>query len=128
MGWCDVSGLKQLRQSIIPEFMRGVQVLYILVDQVTLRSFETPWPKDWHLPTRDHGIVPLEEYLALYAPPGTSPPAIRCARLRSEIYEVPATQIAKLGGSGRMLTMLEEERAKMKPAPRWSRIMSWRRI
>jgi hypothetical protein len=128
LGWCDVSGLKQLRQTIIPEFMRGVQVLYILVDQATLHSFEAPWPEDWHLPTADHGIVPLAEYLTLYGPPGTSPPPIRCARLRAEIYEVPATQIAKLGGLGRTLMMLEEERAKWKPSPRWGRIMSWRRI
>lgn len=127
----------------LPYTFENLDVVYVLIEPDVLRvASEQPWTetRDWDEDLNGHEIS-LETYLAAYKEGQTHPRSFWCGW--REFYEIPAEQVALLGGLEHVIQSLEgvrAERAEREDArcfnaegdaegePLRFRLMSWRDV
>ncbi|WYZ35596.1 hypothetical protein EsH8_X_000243 [Colletotrichum jinshuiense] len=96
---------------------RALRALYVVVDPAHLREAEKPWPapadRRWSVPS-EHDMI-LEGYLASYDTDSASPTVLFQSEGR-QYYEVSAEQVARSGGLGEVVELLESARRRLLPS------------
>ncbi|KAF9876021.1 hypothetical protein CkaCkLH20_06467 [Colletotrichum karsti] len=94
------------------------RALYVVVDPAHLREAERPWPapaeRQWSSNSRQNNTI-LEDYLASYeSDPCGEMPEFQSGGRR--YYEVAAAQVARSGGLGEVVELLESARRRLAPS------------
>ncbi|KAK1975955.1 hypothetical protein LZ30DRAFT_753791 [Colletotrichum cereale] len=95
---------------------RALRALYVVVDPVHLRDAEKPWPApaDRLWATSSENNTVLEDYLASYNS-GSCDRAVLFRRGARRYFEVSAEQVARSGGLGEVVELLESARKRLNP-------------
>ncbi|GJC81312.1 hypothetical protein ColLi_04150 [Colletotrichum liriopes] len=95
---------------------RALRILYVVVDPVHLRDAEKPWPapadRPWTSSSENNTI--LEDYLASYDT-GSRSQTILFRGGGRRYFEVSAEQVARSGGLGEVVELLESARKRLNP-------------
>jgi hypothetical protein len=84
-----------------------LRVLFLIIELDELKSNDSPWSNDMDC-GMDRDDLVLEKYLAEYERGKVRPTCFRCGS--REYFEVPAEQVARLGGLETVISMLERAR------------------
>ncbi|KAK2031425.1 hypothetical protein LX32DRAFT_273474 [Colletotrichum zoysiae] len=95
---------------------RALRTLYVVVDPVHLREAEKPWPApaDRSWTTSSENNLLLEDYLASYHD-GSYGRAVLFRRGARRYFEVSVEQVARSGGLGEVVELLESARKRLNP-------------
>ncbi|GKT44142.1 uncharacterized protein ColSpa_04323 [Colletotrichum spaethianum] len=95
---------------------RALRTLYVVVDPVHLRDAEKPWPASADRPwtnSSDNNTI-LEDYLASYDTSSSKRTVLFRGGGR-QYFEVEAEQVARSGGLGEVVELLESARKRLNP-------------
>ncbi|EFQ33501.1 hypothetical protein CGRA01v4_13603 [Colletotrichum graminicola] len=95
---------------------RALRTLYVVVDPVHLHDAEKPWPApaDRSWATSSENDTVLEDYLASYHTDSCGR-AVLFQRGARRYFEVPVEQVARSGGLGEVVELLESARKRLNP-------------
>ncbi|KAK0373569.1 hypothetical protein CLIM01_09095 [Colletotrichum limetticola] len=97
---------------------RTLRALYVVVDPAHLREAEKPWPawgNRWSVPMYAGSDTILEDYLASFEVDASSQTQYLFQRGNRRYFEVSAEQVARSGGLGEVVELLESARRRLTP-------------
>jgi hypothetical protein len=85
-----------------------LRVLFLIIELDELKSNDSPWSNDMDCGMDGDDDLVLEKYMAEYERGKVWPTCFRCGS--REYFEVPAEQVARLGGLETVISVLERAR------------------